>query len=167
MQSKWPKRLLLAAIVLSGLGVAGLVGMDMMLEAPPIDRVDLERLAINEPNRVSAMAAQDLDTVCVLLPYEKRVPEGERDAGLINDFLKTRTYAGDETHWSLALRRGERFAIARFGRSGALNIADGNSLAPGSLPTGFAPARCAAGDTAALVKLGTENEAVIVFGRAE
>ncbi|PTW62517.1 hypothetical protein C8N35_101561 [Breoghania corrubedonensis] len=165
MHSKWPKRLILAAVVLSGLGVVALVGMDMVLSAPPIERTDLETLLPDTPTRVADIVGQTLDTVCVLAPHEKRVPDDARDAAAINDFLKTRTYGGDETHWAIVTKGAKGFALARFERSAPLDIAWGDDAAE-IAPDGFRPQPCAPGATAALIKFGG-SQARIIFGAIE
>ena len=165
MQSIWPKRLALAVVVLSGIGVAGLVGMDMVLSAPPIDRADLAALKPGAPMRIADMTAQGLQTACILPPHEKRVPEDARDAAAINDFLKTRTYGADETHWALVMKGAKGFTLARFERADTLDIAWGEEAAK-IVPDGFRSEPCAPGASAALIKLG-DKQARIVFGALE
>ncbi|MDJ0929995.1 hypothetical protein [Breoghania sp.] len=165
MHSKWPKRLGLAAVVASDLGIVALAGMDMMLSAPPISRTDLETLPLNKPVRVADLIKHDLDTACVLPPHEKRVPETALDAARINDFLLTRTYGGEEAHWALVTRTGDTFALARFERSTTLDTASASD-AKEIAPEGLRPVACAPGDKAVVVRLGEERSR-IVFGEMD
>ncbi|MEI2386211.1 hypothetical protein [Breoghania sp. JC706] len=162
MQSNGRKWLMPATIaVVAAVGLA-LVGMDMMLSAPPVDRVAIETLPENTPVLVAKIVGHGLDTVCVLPPEEKRVPADAVDAAAINDFLTTRTYGGDETHWALVTRDGDRFTLTRFERTGGLDLAWGADA--GEIETGgLRLVPCAPGANAALVKLG-ETRARIVFG---
>ena len=162
MQANWTKRLVLAAIAVAVVAGIALVGMDMMLSAPPVDRVAIETLPESTPVLVSDIVGHRLDTVCVLPPEEKRVPADALDAAAINDFLTTRTYGGDETHWALVSREGDRFTLTRFERTSALDLAWGAD-AEEIVPTGLRLVPCARGQAAALFKFG-ETPARIVFG---
>ncbi len=161
MGGNWTKRLLWLVILATGVGAAGLIAVDVMLTAPPITRTTFETMPMAEPQMLSDLMPDEADTVCLVPPHEKRVPDNARDAKAINGYLISRTYGGDATHWALVVKIGNRFALTRFERSEKLDIAWGDEVAGLDLPEGFAPATCAEGHAAALLKT---DEARVVFG---
>ncbi|WP_321335303.1 hypothetical protein [Breoghania sp.] len=167
MGGNWTKRLMWLVILATGLGAAGLIAVDVMLTTPPITRTTLETMPMGKPQMLTTLMPDEPDTICLVPPHEKRVPQDARDAAAINGYLISRTYGGDATHWALVVMIGNRFALTRFERSEKLDIAWGDDVSGLNLPEGFAPEICAEGHAAALLKTGEAGKARVVFGAVQ
>jgi hypothetical protein len=86
-----------------------------------IERVDLvnalNNLQVGQVLPLRKLVNIPASRVCVLYPYQDRVPENFAESSRINDYLSSLKYMGDEGHWSLLIVETNQISISRFARS--------------------------------------------------
>lgn len=113
--------------------------------------------------------------VCVLYPYQNRVPEKFTESSRVNDYLRSSKYMGDEGHWSLLIVEPNKISISRFARSERLDILPFSKIhlvSRAKLPNNFLqPLDCALSGAAAVAKIVAdgkfENRIYLIFGEKQ
>lgn len=109
--------------------------------------------------------------VCVLYPYQDRVPENFTESSRINDYLRSSKYMGDEGHWSLLIVEPNKILISRFARYNLdiLSSSEDHHVSHTKLPHYFEEHfDCGTWGAAAVAKIvgdeKFENRIYLIFG---
>jgi len=135
-----------------------------------IDNDTILAIPNGEAKLVSELANTDFTTVCVLHPYQERLPPqtGDIDIARANAHLSEIGYAGDEGHWAMLLIRAKAIELAVFKRSAELDIGTARQLqsmgANKLLPIGFVPKNCADGEHVAVSKIRVQDRTYVILG---
>jgi len=160
------------AIAITVFGSALIVGYEVLRPAQIINRDALLAIPAGGARPVSELAKADFSRVCILQPYQNRVQaeNGELDLSRANAHLSAIEYAGDEVHWALIFIADAAIELVVFNRSSKLDLMAVRQLqstdAAALLPVGFVPMNCAAGNRAALSKIGFGERTYVVLGEA-
>lgn len=166
-----PMRLTLIIAILV-FGAALVFGYDVLRPAQIIDRDALLAIPAGGMKPVSDIANADFTRACVLQPYQNRMQEENGDLDLVraNAHLSAIEYEGDERHWALILIADTAIELVVFNRSSELDLMVVHQLQSTEtaklLPVGFVPVYCAAGNRAALSKIGYRERTYVVLGEA-
>ena len=158
------------AIAITVFGSALFVGYEVLRPAQIINRDALLAIPNGEARPVSELTKADFSRVCILQPYQNRVQtdHGELDLARANAHLSAIEYAGDEGRWALILIADAAIELVVFNRSSKLDLMAVQQLqstdAAALLPIGFVPMNCAAGNRAALSKIGFGERTYVVLG---
>ncbi|OCJ16165.1 hypothetical protein A6U87_22940 [Rhizobium sp. AC44/96] len=113
----------------------------------------------------STLTGADVETVCLLQPYQDRLNSGGSVAASLNARLDAEALTTDEAHFTFVIVGKRGLTLDRIKRSTQLDVFGLHRL-PSELvlPHDFVQAECASGASAALVKVMFRERAYIVVG---
>lgn len=125
----------------------------------------LRRAPIGDPIEARSLAGPNVETVCVLQPYQDRLlADGDVAKGL-NARLNAEAFSADEGHFAFLIVRNGDVQLEQIKRSAQMDIFGTNKLpAEVVLPSQFSQAECADGQSAAVIKIHFRGRAYVVFG---
>lgn len=125
----------------------------------------LREAPIDEPIMVETLLGPEVETVCVLQPYQNQLTTRDDVAERLNAQLRAEVLTADEGHFIFAIVRNHALELNRIKRSTQLDIFSARPLSTGNaLPDQFVQAECSSGHAAAIVKVMYRERAYIMFG---
>ncbi|WP_348639848.1 hypothetical protein [Rhizobium leguminosarum] len=138
-----------------------------LANAASLDDDAFKSIPIGKIAKFSDLSSFDARVVCLLQPYQDRLPSKDALAVRVNMYLATNNYVADEGHFAFVLVGKETIEIAPFKRSQKLDVLAKHEVSSSvnrMLPKGFAPHDCASGESAGFMKIGLRARDYIVLG---
>jgi hypothetical protein len=114
---------------------------------------------------IAPLLEPDVETVCVLQPYQDQLTTRDSVAERLNVQLRAQAFKADEGHFIFAFIRNHTLELDKIKRSNRLDIFGVRPLPTGTfLPDQFAQAECSPAHTAAILKVVYRERVYVVFG---
>ena len=140
-----------------------------LAKAGSLDEDAFRNIPLGKATKFSSISSFDAQAVCLLQPYQDRLPSHDALAARVNNYLAANNYVADEGHFAFVLIGREAIEIAAFDRSQKLDVLarhEVSSSAEEMLPKGFAAHGCASGQSAAFIKIEFRARHYLVLGEA-
>ncbi|WP_245433147.1 hypothetical protein [Rhizobium sp. L43] len=151
------------------LAAMALIAYGPSANAGSLDEDAFRNIPVGKATKFSNLSSLDAQAVCLLQPYQDRLPSNNALAARVNDYLAANNYVPDEEHFAFVLIGKEAIEIAAFNRSQKLDVLAKHEVSPSveeMLPKGFAPHDCASGQFAAFTKIGFRARTYVLLGEA-
>jgi hypothetical protein len=124
-------------------------------------------IRMGEAKRLADLSPFKAETICLLQPYQDRLPSEHPYSARVNQYLVAEDYRGDESHFAFVLVGKDGIEIAAFARSKQLDVLAKHGVSllfEKSLPKGFQARNCASGGPAAIAKTSLKERTYVVLG---
>lgn len=145
------------------------IAYGLSANAGSLDEDAFSNIPIGKATKFSNLSSLDAQAVCLLQPYQDRLPSNDALAVRVNEYLAAHDYVAGEGHFAFVLIWKDAIEIAPFNRSQELDVLakhEISSAVEAMLPKGFAPHDCASGRFAAFIKIGFRARTYVVLGEA-
>ncbi|MBB3521173.1 hypothetical protein [Rhizobium sp. BK456] len=140
-----------------------------LAEAGALDEDAFGNIPLGKATKFSRISSFDAQAVCLLQPYQNRLPSSDALAVRVNEYLAASNYVADEGHFAFVLIGKGAIEIAAFQRSQKLDVLaehEVSSSVEEMLPKDFASHDCASGQSAALVKIEFRARNYVLLGQS-
>ncbi|EJT06616.1 hypothetical protein [Rhizobium sp. CCGE 510] len=140
-----------------------------LAKAGSLDEDAFRNIPLGKATKFSQISSFDAQAVCLLQPYQDRLPSNDALAARVNEYLAANNYVPNEGHFAFVLIGKEAIEIAALNRSQELDVLarhEVSSSVEETLPKGFAPQDCASGQSAAFIKIGFRARNYVLLGEA-
>ncbi|HWT60665.1 MAG TPA: hypothetical protein VN284_22740 [Rhizobium sp.] len=154
---------------IASLAMMASIAYGPLAEAGSLDEDAFKNISLDKATKFSNISSFDAQAICLLQPYQDRLPSRDALAARVNNYLAANNYVADEGHFAFVLIGKEAIEIAAFHRSQKLDVLarhEVSSSVEEMLPKGFAPQDCASGQSAAFIKIGVRARHYLVLGEA-
>ena len=135
--------------------------------AGPLDESTFNKISVGKPTRFHDISTFDAKAVCLLQPYQDRLPSRDVLAARVNKYLAANNYSADEGHFAFVVIGNDAIELTSFKRSQSLDVLAKHEVPSKALemfPIGFVPQNCADGQLAAFMKISFRSKPYIVLG---
>ncbi|MCV9943818.1 hypothetical protein OIU25_13065 [Rhizobium sp. BT-175] len=138
-----------------------------LANAASLDDDAFKSIPIGKTAKFSDLSSFDAQVVCLLQPYQDRLPSKDALTARVNMYLAANNYVADEGHFAFVLVGKETIEIAPFRRSEKLDVLAKHEVSSSidvMLPKGYTPHDCASGESAGFMKIGLRARSYVVLG---
>ncbi|WP_049730847.1 hypothetical protein [Rhizobium ecuadorense] len=140
-----------------------------LAKAGSLEEDALRNIPLGKATKFSIISSFDAQAVCLLQPYQDRLPSTDALAARVNEYLAANNYVAEEGHFAFVLIGKEAIEIAAFHRSQKLDVLVGHEVSSSveeMLPKEFASRDCASGQSATFIKIGFRARSYVLLGEA-